>query len=419
MDEPLEQRTVNGFTAEQQLIGAVTFNPDLLRVASAVVTSYEFYDPRMEQCWDLITTAWAAKSPLDPGTLGIEIERKGIRGLSPADPHSWASSVWGMTEHTVSALANTVHESWVRRSMQQVIAQAQGAETGEALSQMIEGLRQLRAGSTEGVLQGKELGDLLKVPANYDWLVDGLMERGDRLMLTGAEGTGKTMFIRQMVLCLAAGLHPFALTDITPLRVLVIDAENSERQWKRAVSPMVETLLKAGTQGDPRERVHVVCSPRLDVTRESHIGAVHRKIDEIEPDLVAIGPLYKITSRAITTDDEAAPVLTALDSIRDRGLSLLIEAHAGKGMNSAGDRNLAPRGSSALLGWPEFGIGLRLDAEASSERRRVIELSRWRGDRDQRAWPDVLTTSGPLPWNDESVSASVRARLYGRGEVAA
>lgn len=413
MDEPLE---VNGFTAEQQLIGAVTFNPDLFRVASGIVSAAEFYDHRMEQCWDLVSTAAVAGSPLDPGTLGIEIDRKGIRGLSAADPHAWASSVWGMTEHTVSALATTIHEAWVQRSMQQVIAQAQGAETGEALSQIIEGLRELRAGSTEGVLRGKDLGDLLKVPADYDWLVDGLMERGDRLILTGAEGTGKSMFIRQMVLCLAAGLHPFELTDIAPLRVLVIDAENSERQWKRAVAPMVDTLLQAGTQGDPRERVHVVCSPRLDVTRESHIGAVHRKIDEVEPDLVAIGPLYKITSRAITTDDEAAPVLTALDSIRDRGLSLLIEAHAGKGTNAAGDRNLAPRGSSALLGWPEFGIGLRLDTEQSSSHHRVIELSRWRGDRDQRAWPSVLSTSGPLPWNDEEVSATARARLYGRGK---
>lgn len=403
------------YTPEQQMIGAALYNPDLIRVAEDRTTSTEFLDPRLEQCWDLVSAAWRQGQPLDLGTFGIELERAGVRGINPAEPMDWMHSVGFMAEHTMERLAGAVHDAFIRREMRRVVAQSAEGDPGEALSRMIQGLREVSQGSAGSMLQGKALGDILKVSADYDWLVDGLLERGDRMMLTGAEGAGKSMFIRQMALCLGAGIHPFQLVDVAPLRVLVIDAENSERQWKRAVSPMVSTLLKAGAPADPRANVHIVCSQRLDVTRESHISAVHRKIDQIEPDVVAIGPLYKVTSKAITTDDDAAPVLAALDSIRDRGLAMLIEAHAGKGTSAAGDRNLAPRGSSALLGWPEFGIGLRLDAEKSTEHHRVIHLSRWRGDRDQRAWPVELRSGGPLPWLDESVDPATRARLYGRG----
>lgn len=235
-----------------------------------------------------------------------------------------------------------------------------------------------------------------------------------KLYLAGREciPTHNTTFARQMAVCLAAGVHPFKLTEVTPLRVLVIDAENSERQWKRAASEMVDAVLHSRPQADPRTNMHVVCSARLDVTRESHIGAVHRKIDEFEPDLVLIGPLYKITSGAINNDDDAAPLLAALDSIRDRGLAMVIEAHAGKGTNSLGDRNLAPRGSSALLGWPEFGVGLRLDENNTDNWTRVVELSRWRGDRDVRDWPMKLTSAGPLAWNDEDADPNMRRKFY-------
>jgi hypothetical protein len=43
----------------------------------------------------------------------------------------------------------------------------------------------------------------------FDWIVPGLIERGDRLMLTGFEGLGKSMLTRQLAVTMAAGLHPF------------------------------------------------------------------------------------------------------------------------------------------------------------------------------------------------------------------
>jgi replicative DNA helicase len=102
-----------------------------------------------------------------------------------------------------------------------------------------------------------------------------------------------------------------------------------------------------------------------------------------------IGPLYRLIPRAINSDDDAAPLLAALDTIRDRGIAMLIEAHAGHAANPKGERDMRPRGSAALMGWPEFGYGLRLNRKNPLH----VDMVRWRGDRDARGWPAKLGRS--------------------------
>ena len=120
---------------------------------------------------------------------------------------------------------------------------------------------------------------------------------------------------------------------------------------------------------------------------------------------MVIGPLYRLVPTGINNDEEAAPLIAALDTLSDRGLALLMEAHAPKGQN--GERFLAPRGSAALMGWPEFGFGLAPQENGS------VKVSRWRGDRDQnRDWPDTLWKHGPYPWTADNVADSVRQNLY-------
>src|SRR5690606_18386294 len=42
------------------------------------------------------------------------------------------------------------------------------------------------------------LGEILAEPEEYDWLVEGLLERGDRVLFTGTEGFGKSTLCRQV-----------------------------------------------------------------------------------------------------------------------------------------------------------------------------------------------------------------------------
>lgn len=251
------------------------------------------------------------------------------------------------------------------------------------------------SGSSEDV-EARTLGELLaEEDEPYSWIIPDLLEHSDRFMLTGVEGLGKSMLIRQIIVCAAAGLHPFGRGRIAPIKAVVFDAENSWRQVKRQIRGLALTAQQRGP-ADPLERVLVECSARIDITRDRDLAHIHQLLDAAQPDVLAIGPLYRLVPRAIQTDDDAAPVLAALDTIRDRGIALLIEAHAGHGNGTHG-RDLRPRGSSALLGWPEFGYGM-----GPGEMPGEVELKPWRGDRDLRHWPDRLSRGGVLPWTAEN-----------------
>ncbi|NII42130.1 hypothetical protein E9228_002788 [Curtobacterium flaccumfaciens] len=257
-------------------------------------------------------------------------------------------------------------------------------------------VRRRRSAVGAAVLRPMTLTEVLAVEDTQDWLVPGLLERRDRLVLTGSEGSGKSYFTRQLAIAAAAGVHPFNhMQQIQPCRVLAIDAENSVVQWSRNARYVTRMARTFGT-ADPGEQTLVSAGVRLDLTRQADVDQVHRLLDQHQPDVLLIGPLYKLVSQAINSDDDAALLIVALDSFRERGVAMLMEAHAGHGKSLGGERDLRPRGSAALLGWPEFGLGLRALEDDPS----MVAVVRWRGDRDERNWPTHLRRGiqGEMPW---------------------
>lgn len=235
-----------------------------------------------------------------------------------------------------------------------------------------------------------------------DWVIPDLLERQERFILTGEEGGGKSHWMRQVMITAAAGLNPFhSYIQVPPVRVLAVDAENTELQWQRGTR-YITSLAEHKGQRSPRDNVIVQAGYRLDFTQQTHIDLVHKWMDQYKPDVVFLGPLYKLMPKEITNDDDAAPLLAALDGIRERGVAMLMEAHAGKSKAAGGERDLAPRGSSALLGWPEFGYGLRKMQNDPD----MAVLVPWRGDREQRPWPRIIRRGieGEYPWMPANVS---------------
>lgn len=390
---------MTGTLAERNLLASVIADSRVYRMTEGLVTEDDFTDPRMGKIYTQIGDMLAKREPVGMIEVADKFPEWGIRGLSFVDVASWETpDTYAMG---ASAYATTVRGDAMRRHAQEVaqmmLSEARdiGVQPVEVLSKARQMLDERLDGASTGKLVPKTLGEILEGEDTYDWIIPGLLERQDRIILTGAEGAGKTTFARQVCVMSAAGLHPLNRVGgvpeiIQPVRVLVIDAENTEKQWRRATRAMVRHSATSGVL-DPGREVQVVAGHRIDITRGAHLGEVHRLIDIHQPDLLYIGPLYKITNGAIQTDDDAAPLLVALDSLRERGIALLMEAHAAKG-DGHGNRDLRPRGSAALMGWPEFGLGLQPVDE------QTVDLVRWRGDRDKRSWPKQLVKGVDWPW---------------------
>jgi len=165
---------------------------------------------------------------------------------------------------------------------------------------------------------------------------------------------------------------------------------------------------------DPAPNIHIHAKGRIDITKDATLGEVHRLMDEHQPDVLAIGPIYKMVSTGINNDQEAAPLIMALDSLRERGVALIMEGHAAKGNSQNVHRDLAPRGSAALMGWPEFGFGIHPDPSNED----LSILTKWRGDREAgRQWPKELHRGGRLPWTGDTVAPNVRRVVNGAERV--
>lgn len=226
-----------------------------------------------------------------------------------------------------------------------------------------------------------ELDNRLRVwgsDLRHDWVVPDLLERGDRLILTGSEGAGKSTLGRQIAVQAASGIHPFdAEARMAPVRVVLVDLENSRAQTSRGLAELRRT---AGVRYGRHLWVFNHSADQLD--------RVDEILDHIKPDLLVIGPLYKMITGDATSEEVARSLADRMDGWRrDYRLAIALEAHSGHDQ-------IYPYGASMWKRWPEFGIHLGKDGI----------LRHWRGMREERNFPVKLSRGGEWPWTAPSAS---------------
>lgn len=223
---------------------------------------------------------------------------------------------------------------------------------------------------------------------DYEWLVEGLLERGDRLILTGPEGGGKSTLLRQIAVQMGAGIHPFTLDEIPPVKVMLLDLENSRRQVKRKLRPVWLAAQQHRPELDPGSiRVRVV-TEGIDLLSEVYQEFLERRLEANRPDVLICGPLYKLSGGDPTEERVAKTVAMFLDRMRTKfGIAVVMEAHSPHPVGNA-KRTERPYGASLWLRWPEFG--LYLDKSGA--------VRHWRGPRDEREWPTLFKRGGEWQW---------------------
>jgi 5S rRNA maturation endonuclease (ribonuclease M5) len=239
---------------------------------------------------------------------------------------------------------------------------------------------------------------LAGVDPPYDWIVEGVLERGDRLVWTGFEGLGKSVTMRQIAIGAAAGIHPFTDDPAEPRKVLWIDCENSDRQGRRHFRKLERVAVAKGRRV-PDGGMRLIHRPAgLDLMNVEDAAWLLERVTAHKPDLWYIGPLYRLHDGDINDERVMRRIVSLLDEARIKAdCALMIEHHVphGEGTN----RPIRPIGSSLLRRWPELGYGIApaMDADPCTE----VAVRPWRGSRDERHWPKFLcwgTADDDWPW---------------------
>lgn len=236
----------------------------------------------------------------------------------------------------------------------------------------------------------------------YDWLIPGLLERRERVIVVAAEGVGKTMLARQVAITTACGVQPFSFQRMPPITTLTVDLENPERIIRRSSRAIMNASKSLGFCLKPRANL-VIKPDGLNLLDASDRFLLESYMEQVKPDLLVMGPLYKAfldpgnkTSEAVAID-----VVKYLDSLRVYfDCAMWLEHHAPLG-ESQSSRNLRPFGSAVWSRWPEFGLALQPDPTSVGEY--VYDVKHFRGERDERYWPVKMRRGKSGKWPFETI----------------
>jgi replicative DNA helicase len=402
-----EERAQEVREAEEAVLGTLLRAgvDDLVPDLVSALEPDDFSSPLRGELWDLLCSMRAAGQACDPITVTArlrergELERQGgavalhqLHDAVPTAAHAlhYADIIREEAQWRALAAAGTRVMTSVQRR------EGTAAEAAEAAVDAARAVRD-RQGAAEAPAR-----DLLDFLAQEDdipeWVIPGVLARWDRLMITAGEGGGKSLLLRQILMRAAAGLHPWKRARIAPVRVLLVDAENADSQirpWLRRMAGAAEA------EGAPlaRGQFHLEVRPEgLDLTTAADRAWLARTVERTRPDLISIGPLYKLTTSGASDEEAARPLMSALEMIRtvSGGAAMILEAHSPHA--SMGKRDLRPIGSSLWMRWPEFGFGLAESKEPGADALRLRDWVPWRGPRSERDWPEQFCEGVTWPW---------------------
>ena len=232
---------------------------------------------------------------------------------------------------------------------------------------------------------------------SYDWVIEDILERGERVIVVAAEGVGKTMLARQVAILSGCGINPFTYQKMKQIRTLTVDLENPERIIRRTASSILKTAVDRGYTNKPTAQLLVKPSG-LDLMKAEDRMVLEKAIEEAKPELLVMGPLYKafIDPGGRTSESVAVEVARYLDHVRDvYKCALWLEHHAPLG-ESMNNRQMRPFGSAVWSRWPEFGIALTPDLTSGGPH--IYDVRHFRGARDERPFPTKMRRGKLFPF---------------------
>lgn len=390
--------------AETAMLGAMLLSRDACAIGDEMLLARDFWRPVHAAIFDAILERHRSGRSCDPVGVAAALDESG----APVRPESgWRPLLVDLQANT-PASANAVHYASIiidrseRRRLMTAGSDlhAAAADLTIPLDDVIDSGRVAVDGTTRTTVARRfpNYADWSQtVDMSEAWVMPGILERQDRVIIVAAEGAGKSLLLRQWLFMLACGIHWFSYRRIDAQPVIAIDVENSPRQIVRQTDLRLRSVADHVAPGWDHDNLTVIPFGSLDLNKRADRLDVESYIAGHRPSVVSLGPLYKIftSDSRHSMEENALRAQRVIDDWRKRyDCAFLIEHHAPKSREGG---ILEMRGSAAWMGWPEYGISL----EATDEQG-IYRLRQNRGMREDRNWPEAMARQGPTgqrwPW---------------------
>jgi replicative DNA helicase len=413
--------------AEKAVLGCALVG-DIGRAVLLQLGDQDFYDPKCQLIASVMRDMIRRNVPPDVITVPAEIAARGkshlvrigeLHDLVNTAPPTMAAP------HYAQQVRDNARVRLTNEAGQRLVAMTTSDDSaddlGEALARHADEMAGIPAPFDVEADHARTVHDLLNEDEEEEeWMIPGLIERGERIVITGPEGLGKSTVIKQLACCVAAGVDPWTQERVSRdgFRVLHIDTENSRRQTRRNYR-WIGAGMPKNTAPDWRQRISLHINTAGVNLAGRDRAWFHQVAAACSPDLIVLGPAYKLmTGLDPNKDSDVLSLLAAIDEVRTRHDSaVLIEAHSPHGSEMT-KRPVRPFGSSVWLRWPEVGFGFRVDEDQEKSIREMektqgirrfgnksarpehLQIVSWRGQREDRDWPGGIAwgPDGGLPW---------------------
>ncbi|MFI9724565.1 DnaB-like helicase N-terminal domain-containing protein [Streptomyces sp. NPDC052396] len=408
MSDDLTRMPPQDSEAEQAVLGAMLLSREAIVDVIEIVTGSDFYRPAHETIFDVVCSMAVRNEPCDPITVAAELERRAdlarIGGRAYLHELVQAVPTTANADHYARRVRNVALLRGVIAAGTRAVAAGYAAD-GDPQEIAERAVEDMRAARDRGLaVTDTPPLDLLEFLAEAEdepeWVIPGVLARWDRLMVTAGEGGGKSLLLRQIAMRAAAGLHPWRRARIRPVRVLMVDAENSAGQARPWLRRMAQAAAEEGAPIRAGQVAVEIPERGLDLTNPADRSWLARRVEQVRPSLITVGPLYKLALGNPNEEETARSLMSGLETLRTAtgGAAMLIEAHSPHLVPGMPRRDLRPIGSSLWLRWPEFGFGLAPARCLGAEEIRLMDWVPWRGPRSERAWPARLCQGITWPW---------------------
>lgn len=368
-------------TLEEAIVSNVLREPSALARVSLALEPNDFSVPSLGELYGVLVAMAAREQPIDTHNVAKQLVRHHLRHVNGSKPMTYSdalryvASVWlgpaeSLTLWPASEVERQAQVLAAERARERNTASvaalgrqlASDPAVAGAVSEELERLSQPAERKRLRVLSHHELVEAAKRDVTTRYLCGPMLRRGDRTMVLGPTGQGKTTLTWRMVAAALNGhewLQPEWRGSPSAQRVLVLDVEQNEED-------ISAQLTECGLLND--ERVTVVSEPDgLELgTNERQRREIDVMLGDLKPDILVVDPVYKL-HRLENPNDEAQVVtlMRILDAWRSKHkVAIVMPMHTRKLPSEDVMRRAITTddaaGSSAFTRGAEVIVGLRM-----------------------------------------------------------
>lgn len=218
----------------------------------------------------------------------------------------------------------------------------------------------LLTGESPGIAEVNELNVFLneQLKKRESYWGDGLLMSEAVTFISGAGKVGKSTFALNLALSLATGKSFLGFEIPQPVKVLFLQQEINEFNLQKRFKKMCNKI-----KVDNGKFYCATCNLKLD--NENDFSRLKSFIEEINPDVVILDPLYKFfLGLDENSSKEVKLLLDKLDMIsKQYGVALVIIHHHKKSNGNEKFGSYQMRGSSTLFDYGDSYIILNKDSK--------------------------------------------------------